>query len=356
MSQLPPPSAAPGAWETVVDPEQKFSLAMPRGWQNRAWVKQNGPIPRQVATAASPDGATALFLGDPTIPQFIDPAAVAFAPPPGTVVRPYTPIEHFLPGYLHQRFGRLPGFAPGPMTPSPELARLVGQKLERAGAAQVWVTAARITFSYDDGPRRVGALLLGFSASIGGIWMVDTYGVSTEGDPAPFVPALLEMVASQQATPAMHQRQMQERARSAAQHQATMQSLATNAAILRSNHQQSMANLQGMAASHQAHMADLHAGHDAHNAAWQAQQTTQDAAHAARVQAPDDAHRRFLNLIAEERTVIDGEGHTHQVQDGYDRYFRRRVDGTWIGTKDQRDLRGLPGVNPDDYEEVKIKV
>ncbi len=356
MAELPPPSAAPGAWETIVDPEQAFSLAVPRGWQSRAWLAWSGPVPREVATATSPDGATALFLGDPTIPQFIDPAAVAFAPPPGAVVRPYTPIEHFLPGYLHHRFGRLPGFTPGPMAPAPELSRLVGQKLERAGAAQVWVTAARIAFSFDEGPRRPQALLFGFSASLGGIWFVDTVGVSTLGDPAAFAPALLETVASKQATPAMHQRQMQERARSAAQHRATMQSLATNAAILRSNHQQNMANLQGMAAGHQARMADLHASEDARNAAWQAQQTTQDAAHAASLRAPDDGHRRFLNLIAEERTVIDAEGNSHQVADGFDRYFRRRTDGTWIGTKDQRDLRALPGVNPDEYEEVKIRV
>lgn len=354
MSELPPPSAAPEAWETVVDPEQAFQLSMPKGWQNRAWVRWNGPAPRQLATATSPE--TTLFLGDGGLPQFIDPGAVAFAPPPGTVVRPYTPIEHFLPGYVHQRFGRLPGFAPGPMAPSPELARLVGQKLERAGAAQVWVTAARLAFSFDEGPRCAQALLFGFTATIGGVWLADTHGISTAGDPAPFAAPLLEMVASQQATPAMHQRQMQERAMNAARHQATMQSLANNAAILRANHQQSMATLQGMAASHQAHMANLHEARDARDAAWQAQQRAQDGAHATRLQAPDDGHRRFLNLIAEERTVVDAEGHRHQVQDGFDRYFRRRLDGTWIGTKGQRDLRGLPGVNPDEYDELRIQV
>lgn len=353
---LPPPSADPQAWETIVDPEQMFTIAAPRGWQSRAWVKRDGPIPHQLVTAASPDGATALFLGDPTIPHFMEPAAVTFGPPPGMVVRPYTSIEHFLPGYVQQRFGGLPGFQPGPMAPSPELSRLVGQKLQRSGAAQVWVAAGRIALSFEEGPRRVQALLFAYSASIGAIWMVEVYGISTLGDPEPFAAALLEMVASRQATPAMQQRQMQERAMSAAQHQATMSMLDQNAAILRASHQQNMATLQGMATSHQAHMAQLHASHDAHHAAWQGQQAAQDAAHQARMHAPDDAHRRFLNTIAEERTVIDGEGNTHQVADGYDRYFRRRVDNTWIGTRNHRDLSGLPGVNPDDYEEVRIKV
>ena len=54
--------------------------------------------------------------------------------------------------------------------------------------------------------------------------------------------------------------------------------------------------------------------------------------------------------------MVDGEGNTHQVADGYDRYFRRRSDGAWIGTRDHRDLHDIPGVNPSDYEEVKIKV
>lgn len=346
-------------WETIGDPEQTFTVLAPRGWQARAWVKREGPIPHQLVTAASPDGATALWMGDPTIPHFIDPAAVAFAPPPGLVVRPYTSIEHFLPGHVQHRFGGLPGFQPGPMAPSPELFQLVGEGLRRAGAAQVWVTAARIAFAFEEGGRQVQALLFASSASIGGIWMVTVQGITHLGDPAPFAPALLEMVASQRATPAMQQRQMQERAASAAQHQATMNMLDQNAAILRANHQQSMATLQGMAASHQAHMESLHASHDAAHAAWRDQQATQDASHAAqqaRLHGSDDAHRRFLNAIAEERTVIDGEGNTYQVADGFDRYFRRRVDGTWIGTRSHRDLRGLPGVNPDDYEEVRIKV
>lgn len=70
----------------------------------------------------------------------------------------------------------------------------------------------------------------------------------------------------------------------------------------------------------------------------------------------DDPHRRFLNMIAEERTVVDAEGQTHQIAAGYDRYFRRRSDGMWIGTHGDRDLRGVSGINPDDFEEMKIKI
>ena len=173
--------------------------------------------------------------------------------------------------------------------------------------------------------------------------MADVYGISTVGEPEAFAPALLEMLASRRTNPAVLQRQLQERAQSAARHQATMAMLEQGAANLRANHQQNMAALHGMAASHQAHMASLHQSHDAHNAAWQSQQAAQDVAHHAQVHTSDDAHRRFLNAITEERTVIDGEGHTHQVADGYERYFRRRSDGAWIGTRTSATCAASPG-------------
>ena len=354
--RLPPPSVVPQAWETISDAEQVFTLTMPRGWRNRAWVQSNGSLPHQLATAESPKGETALFLGDPTLPLFIEPAATMFGSPPGAVARPYTSIEHFLPSYAQHRFGGLPGFRWGSMAPSPELFQKVSQTAQRAGAAQVYVTAGRLTFTFDEGPRRVQALLFGSSTSFGQVWMVEVHGITTVGDPEAFAPALLEMLDSRRTNPAVLQRQLQERARSAAQHQATMSMLDQGAARLQANHQRNMATLQGMAASHQARMASMHESHEAHNAAWRNQQAAQTAAHHAQVHTSDDEHRRFLNTIVEERTVIDGEGNTHQVADGYDRYFRRRSDGAWIGTRDHRGLSDIPGVNPDDYEEVKIKL
>jgi len=354
--RLSPPSVAPHAWETIGDAEQVFTLTMPRGWRNRAWFTSNGPAPHQLATSESPSGETTLFLGDPTLPMFMEPAAAMFGPPPGAVARPYTSIEHFLPAYAQQRFGGLPGFRLGAMAPSPELYQRVAQVAQRSGAAQAWITAGRLAFAFDEGPRRVQVLLFGSSVSFGQVWMVEVHGISAVGDPGVFAPALLEMLASRRTNPAVLQRQLQERARSAAQHQSTMAMLNQNAAILQSNHRQNMATLQGMASSHQTRMASLHESHDAHNAAWRSQQAAQDAAHQAQMNTSDDAHRRFINTLREERTVVDGEGNTHQVADGYDRYFRRRSDGTWIGTRDHRGLNEIPGVNSDDYEEAKIKV
>lgn len=357
MSDLPPPPphVDPDAWETVLDPvEQAFTVAMPRGWTNRAWLRRDGSAVREIATSASPSGDTALFMGDPRIPWFCDPMAPM--PSPGTVVRPYTSIEHFLPHYVQQRFGALPGFRVVGMVPSQDLFHIVSQKLARAGAAQFWVTAGRLAFEHEESGRRVRAVVFGSSSNLWPLWVVEVCGVSSAEDPEPYVPALFGMYMSRAATPAMHQRQMNERAHSAANHQSVMAQLDQNAAMLRANHQQNMATLNNMASSHQAHMASLHAAHDAHNASWQASQDSRDAAHTAAMHRPDDGHRRFLNAIAEERTVVDGEGNTYQVSDGYDRYFRRRSDGVWIGTKGDRDLSGLRGVDPAQFDEVKIKV
>jgi hypothetical protein len=43
------------------------------------------------------------------------------------------------------------------------------------------------------------------------------------------------------------------------------------------------------------------------------------------------------------------------VASGYDRYYYRRHDETWIGLQEHQQLSDVPGVNPDDYEEVRIQ-
>jgi hypothetical protein len=53
-----------------------------------------------------------------------------------------------------------------------------------------------------------------------------------------------------------------------------------------------------------------------------------------------------------------GGGVPSQVEAGQDQYFRNKSDNTYIGTdstKELEDLRRIMGLNPDDYENVKIK-
>jgi hypothetical protein len=346
----PPPQLDPDSWVSVLDAtEQAFTIQLPRGWQNRAWLRRNGQLPVQLATSVSPSGATALFSGDPSFPMFSEPNM--FGGMPGAVTRPYTSIEHILPSYIQQRFGGLPGFRVTGMSPLPDLMHLVGQKAQRSGAQQLWVTAGRIAFTFSEGGHPVHAIVIGSSTNLGGVWFVDVHGVSTTEDPEPFVATLLTALDSRQTTPAMQARQMQERAASAAQHQATMAGIEQNGRILAANHAQNMANIQSSAASHQAHMGALHAAHDAHNASWTASQASQDAAHHQTMASDDLGQRRFLNMIAEERTVVDPNGDVHQVAAGFDRYFRRRSDGVVIGTHGHEAPR-----DPTAFDELRIKV
>jgi hypothetical protein len=76
-----------------------------------------------------------------------------------------------------------------------------------------------------------------------------------------------------------------------------------------------------------------------------------------RMAAGDTQQRNFLNYINEESTVVDSTGKTFQVDSSYQRYFINKNDGTYVGGDIRMDadkLRSL-GLNPDNYEEAKIK-
>lgn len=353
------PQTDPDRWETVLDAtEQGFTIVLPRGWTNRAWLVRTGVAVNVVATSTSPDGSTTFFTGDPTLPVFAEPASVPFGTGPGVVARPGTSIEHFLPGWMQYRFGALPGFRIVGMKPFPPLLRRVVERSQRNGIVPAWATAAQLAFVFRDGPRTLNGVTLGATSSLGTMWMAEVHGVTTTGDPEALVPALFEMLASSRTTPAAEQRMLQERAASAASHRATMAMIDQSTAQMQATHRQNMANIQASAQSHQARMDSLHASHDAHNQAWSRQQAGIDARHGAQMHASaasDDAHRRFLNTIVEQTTVVDGEGNTHQVAAGYDRYFHRKSDGAWIGLPSHQDLSGVPGIDPNDFEETKIK-
>jgi hypothetical protein len=76
-----------------------------------------------------------------------------------------------------------------------------------------------------------------------------------------------------------------------------------------------------------------------------------------RMASSDTQHRNFLNYVNEENTVVDPSGKTFQVDGSYQRYFIHKQTGTYVGGDSGTDidkLRSL-GLNPDDYEEAKIK-
>src|SRR5689334_21768594 len=128
-----------------------------------------------------------------------------------------------------------------------------------------------------------------------------------------------------------------------------------------------MAWIQQSAHSHQARMDAIHAAGEAQLQGWYAQQAAGDATHqrfmnTLREQSPtfpgaggsggdaEFGHRRFLNSITEQETVVGPDGTTYQVEAGYERYYRHRHDNTYVGADrntEREDLRARFGLNPD---------
>ncbi len=71
----------------------------------------------------------------------------------------------------------------------------------------------------------------------------------------------------------------------------------------------------------------------------------------------DAQHRSFLNSIHEENTVTNSDGKTFQVDSSYQRYFMHKQNRTYLGGNTGMNLDSLRGMglNPNDYEEVKIQ-
>ncbi|MEZ4238189.1 MAG: hypothetical protein R3F59_18980 [Myxococcota bacterium] len=342
MRPLPPPDRDPAAWETVTDPTGSFTCAVPRGWRSALSVHRVGAQVVELVAAEEPAPAGArMFAGDPSIPMF---ASAPMFPTPGVVARPYTSIEHLLPPYAHQNFSSVPGYAPVGIRPEPALVELHQRRLAAAGVPG-GVTAARLRFDHEGG----ATVLLGAAVSFGPVWQLDIAGVTAPDDPDAWVPALLGLLASRRATPAAQQRFDAERAASAAQHQATMASIQQHTSWMQQAHAQRMHDLRANAAAHQSRMDDLHATFDAANAGWHARQAESVTA------APGDGgHRAFVDAMTGQHDVVGPDGEVRRVDDGFERYFRSRHDGSWVGLKAHEQLadalRGT-GVDPASFDE-----
>ncbi len=101
----------------VTDPvENAFSIRMPAGWKNEAYLYRVYDITRTVATSASPDGRTVLFIGDPKMPNYIVPDEYFNEQSPLANINPLSKVAQFIPAeeyfenYVNEKFGKLDGF------------------------------------------------------------------------------------------------------------------------------------------------------------------------------------------------------------------------------------------------------
>ncbi len=335
-------------WETKTDPvEGAFTIELPKGWKNDAYLKRKGIITVNIATAESPDGGAALFYNDPKMPSFVEPHAAVPQnySDPNVKVQPYQAAEQFLPGYLKNRFGKLPGFNITGVSPAPELVARNRESAQRVGANLSQLHSARVDFEFTQGggkPRR-GAVY-GTTWAMGGmIWGASVAGIVGTGDPLGHKETLFHLIWSQKALPEWKEKERVAAADRQRQHEYVMAQIAAGTEQLRVNHASNMANLNGMAVRHQARMDAIHAAGDASTAAYKARDA-----------ASDNNQRGFLNYINDEHTVAGSSGRTFQVDNKYDRYYLNKTDNSYIGVKGGTTLNDLPGVNPGDYEEGSV--
>ena len=337
-----------GAWETKTDPvEGAFTIEMPKGWKNDAYVKRKGVVTVNIATAESPDGAAALFYNDPKMPNFVEPHAAvpqSYADP-NVKVQPYVPAERFLPEYLKDRFGKLPGFKITGVSSEPELVAKNRESAQRVGANLSQLHSARVDFDFTDGGKPRRGAVYGTTWGMGGmVWGASVAGIVGTGDPLAHKETLFHLIESQKALPEWKEKERVAAADRQRQHEYVMAQIAAGTEILKANHAGNMATLNGMAARHQVRMDAIHAAGDASMAAYKARDA-----------ASDGNQRGFLNYINDEHTVAGPSGRTFQVDNQYDRYYINKSDNSYIGVKGGTTLNDLPGVNPGDYEEGSIQ-
>jgi hypothetical protein len=335
-------------WETKTDPvEGSFTIELPKGWKNDAYLKRKDIITIPIATSESPDGAAALFYGDPKLPTFIEPQAMLphQQNDPNVKGQTYTPADQFLPEYLKNRFGKVPGFQITNVSQEPDLVEKNRAMIEKQGNLQYLkqIDSARVDFTFREGDKTRRGAIYSTTISIGTIWWASVAGIVSVDEPQKLKTVLFQLIESQKTDPAWKEKEKQAAADRQTQHERAMAQIARGTEILRANHQNNMANLNGMAVRHQARMDAIHAAGDASMAAYQ----SRDA-------ASDRNQRGFLNYITEENTVAGPSGRTFQVENKYDRYYINKSDNSYIGLKGGTNLNNLDGVNPDDYEEAKV--
>jgi len=334
-------STEPAEAELVVltDPVEKaFTLQMPKGWQNLAYLARSYDLSRTVAIAQSPDRNTVIYLGDASLPYYTTPDApgsqyvkqMAKFNPMVDVLEYHT-AEEFVVAYIEEEFGDLPGFEIIESGPDPSEQQRLTERLQKKGMS-FDLSAATAKFTFTDNGTPMYALVLCATGRAGYSWFPEVSGVCTTGDPQKYKPLIIRIAESYQAQPEWE-----------AKEKRTQE--ARRAEILR----QGANNLDWIRQSsirHQARMDAIRAFGDASMRRYY----ERDA-------ASDRSHRQFINQINDETTVIDPDGRTRQVDNRYDRYFMHKQNGSYVGGDSHTDLEDLRklGLNPYDYEEVQIK-
>lgn len=334
--------------------EGAFTIQMPKNWNNQAYLHLPNQLNRPIASSSSPNGKIAIYISDPQMPVFIEPAAMADVTHQMLVqynpmyrVSPFVPAEHFFINYVQQKFGNLPGFGLISKGHNPAyhqwLVNSAGQK-----GANFYTSTISIRFSYLLNTQAVEVLITGSTVSAGTMWIADLYTVYATDHPELYSSIALHMLSSLKNTPQWLQGQR-------IAHQQQMAHMRMSEQNLRSSHQQIMATQRMQFENHQHHMKNRQDSFQASHQQWMDTHFRDNASYSHTT--GDYNHEQFINAIREEHTVMDGKGNTYQVDNKHERYYINKLDGTYIGTDKTTELSDLArtnGIDVHHYEEVKI--
>lgn len=342
----PQPSGPATEFTTISDPANgAFSVDVPVGWDNLAYSTVDGQIHREVVNSVSPDGKTVVFLGDPKIPSYWEPATAdditrQFAEwLPTMDLAPYTPAPQYYEDYVHRKFGGLPGFSLDRVERNTAVEESGRRQFAEAGVPIAALDAANVSFSYTDADGTpIQALVSGQTVGGDGFWNTDVVGLATDGTVEDYLPMVQAIAKSKQTSQAFIDGQNQ-------RHQQTMAMIQERTEAMTRQHQANMAWIQDSANAHQQRMESIWAANDASVAGFYD-----------RMAAGDVDQRQFLNSINDESTVQSSGGQKFQVDSSYQRYWVDPTTGRYAGGDinfGESQLREL-GLDPSAYEEVQI--
>lgn len=333
--------------ELIRDPvEDSFTVEAPKGWYNKAYSTRIFDIHRQVVTCVSPNSDTVIFLGDPNMPQYWNPATANPVTHEWAKVNPMQKIEAYKPAtqyfkeYATKKFGKLGNFSISRTELREDAIASIAAKLAERGIQTRAVEIVEVYFSYDEKGKQMSGLLSGSTIDYGNFWIAMVAGISTQGKVEDYKPMMEKLGSSLIVLPEWTAKQQ-------AKHEQIMEQIRVATAQQAQRHANNMNWIQDSAQRHQKRMQAIWAQGDASMNAYYK-----------RSAASDLQHQNFLNTINEESTVVNSSGQAFQVDNKYDRYYVNKNDPSKYVGGDIRldhDKLGALGVNPNDYEEVKIR-
>jgi hypothetical protein len=141
---LQPAASASSGMSTFTDPtENAFTISAPQGWTVKGGIQRTATSAQPWVNATSPDGATSITIGDPSVPGFTLPSQ---GHPAGSVVQGYggvaSPVEpyenavQFATDYAQRAFGSTcAGLTPAASQAEPALAQIAVTQAQTMTAA-----------------------------------------------------------------------------------------------------------------------------------------------------------------------------------------------------------------------------